>query len=139
MNVLSLAKAKVRLMSGSEELLFLRLDFLLCHLIVCVMENLISLRLIAYHIHIHIHNLKSRSTSITSHQTETDTSGSEERLLLLLDLLLDLLLVLIENCGLLKDTKEKDRNLLTSEISSAFSSVGFLSSSPLVTCCFIDN
>ena len=88
--------------SGSEELLLLLLDLLLCHLLVYVIENLISLRLIAYYIHIHIHNLKSRSTSITSHQSETDTSGSEERLLLLLDLLLDLLLVLIENCGLLK-------------------------------------
>ena len=48
MCVLSLAKVKVRLISGSEELLLLFLDLLLCHLIVCVIENLILLRLIAY-------------------------------------------------------------------------------------------
>ena len=46
--VLSLAKVKVRLISDSEELLLLLLDLLLCHLLVCVIENFIVLRLIAY-------------------------------------------------------------------------------------------
>ena len=67
MYVLSLGKVRVRLISGSEELLLLLLDLLLCHLLVCVIENFILLRLIVYRIHIHIQNLKSRNTSITSH------------------------------------------------------------------------
>ena len=48
MFVLSLGKVRVRLISGSEELLLLLHDLLLCHLLVCVIENLILLRLIAY-------------------------------------------------------------------------------------------
>ena len=47
MYVLILAKVKVRLILGSEELLLLLLD-LLCHLLVCVIENFILLRLISY-------------------------------------------------------------------------------------------
>ena len=48
MFVLSLGKVRVRLISGSEDLLLLLLDLLLCHLLVCVIENFIVLRLIAY-------------------------------------------------------------------------------------------
>ena len=79
-------------LSGSEELLLLLHDLLLCHLLVYVIENLISLRLVAYPIHIHIHSLK---LLLLLFLTEVrPISELEELLLLLLDFLVCHLLVL---------------------------------------------